>query len=389
MKVLYDYQTFELQRFGGISRYYYELMSRFDVNPEWGISWELPIVYSSNGYLNNNPEIQRNLRGGSNFYQNFFWGLEFKGKWFLYQKLKKYLANKIKKNQTTSVKYLCNGNFDIFHPTDISDYFLDYIKNKKLVVTIHDLIDELYPEYAFDVYSDYKTSVKKKLIESADKIIAVSQSTKQDIIDLYNTPESKIEVVYHGNSLNLIKDFSKVDYARLPNNYLLFVGKRVHYKNFYFFLQAVAPFLYEDPNLCIVCVGTNFGVKELAYFHELQIANRVLQYRANDEMLAYLYNNALAFVYPSLYEGFGIPILEAFACNCPVVLSKCSSLPEVAGDAGIYFYPKSITSFRDALHQVLFNSHLRTILVEKGKKQLQKFSWDKAAKKTANVYLDI
>lgn len=389
MKILYDYQTFETQRFGGISRYYYELIKNFGENKIWGIEWDLPIHYSNNGYVSKLPQIQINLKGEADYYKRFAWGYEFKGKWFLYQKFKQYFPKNFLQNQQLSVKYLKQGGYDIFHPTDIHDYFLEYVNNKKLVITIHDMIDELYPEYSFHVYSEYNTSVKKKMIEKADKIIAVSQSTKQDIIDFYKTPEDKIEVIYHGNSLNSIQDFSKFKDVRLPAKYLLFVGKRVHYKNFYFFLQVVAPFLYEDADLHIICVGSSFEQKEDCFFQQLNISDRVLHLKADDQVLAYLYQNALAFVYPSLYEGFGIPILEAFACNCPVILSNCSSFPEVAGDAGIYFDPKNITSFRDALHCVLFDSKERDNLVAKGLKQLEKFSWYKSAQKTAKLYQDV
>ena len=388
VNILYDYQIFEAQKYGGISRYYFELIHYFENNPDWQISWDLSILYSSNGFISEMPALKKKVVGDADYYNRFAFGWEFKGKWFLFQRYKKLFPEKFKKNQLTSIEMLKNGNFDIFHPTDFNEYFLKYIGKKKLVITILDMIDELYPEYSFPVHSEYKSSIKKEMIMRADKIIAISNSTKQDILDFYNVPEEKIEVIYLGNSLaEKSKEYLNMPkIISVPKKYLLFVGKRVHYKNFYFFLQGVASFLLEDKDLFLICIGGDFDAKENQYINDLGLSGKVLVFQANDKELMQYYQYAIAFVYPSLYEGFGIPILEAYACKCPVILSKSSCFPEVAGDAAIYFEPKSIVSLRNALHQVISNTELRNSLIEKGTEQLKRYSWRKTAQQTSELY---
>jgi glycosyltransferase involved in cell wall biosynthesis len=160
----------------------------------------------------------------------------------------------------------------------------------------------------------------------------------------------------------------------------------VHYKNFYFLLQCAQSLLQANRDLKIVCVGAGFNEKEQAYFRDLGIANQVLQYNASDAALANLYQHATAFVYPSLYEGFGMPLLEAFQMNCPVITSQASSLPEVAGDAAYYIDPKSTASIRGALQTLLTHEGVRQDLIQKGKVQLKKFSWQTTAHKTFELY---
>jgi glycosyltransferase involved in cell wall biosynthesis len=387
MKILFDYQIFEQQKVGGISRYFFELINQFQNNNE--LEWDLPIIYSGNEYLKELPQMKNQIKGNSDFYNNFLGGVNFKGKSKLFNLANKISLNKkIDANRAAAIQRLNAANFDIFHPSDYDNYYLDYIGNKPYVVTVYDMIHEIFPEYLS--INSPTTKNKKNIFEKAAKIIAISENTKNDLVNILNINPEKIKVIYLANSLNPANpDLAQNKLPNLPKRYLLFVGSRTMYKNFYFFVQAILPVLEKDPSLNIVCTGSKINEDELLFFNRLGISNRIYQYFVDDNSLAYLYENALAFIFPSLYEGFGIPVLEAFSCNCPAVLSNTSSLPEIAEKAALYFEPKNAVSIRAAVEKVIYDNKLREEMKLKGKEQLKKFSWEKTANATVQVYKDV
>jgi len=362
MKILFDNQIFTLQNFGGISRYFYELMNHFYKNKE--INFELALIHSDNYYLKE-----------AEFYANSGFLLK------KYMPFKKKILQKL--NTSKAINALKNKNFDIFHPTYYEIEFLDYIGNKPFILTVHDMIHELFPK---ELSKDLDPKKKKKLIKKASKIIAVSKNTKNDIIKFYGVDEDKIEVIYHGGSSIKTNKIKKT--IELPKKYLLFMGHRWLYKNFTFFIDAIAPLMKKDGNLNIICAGSfAFDDKEKRLFTDFNITDRVFHYHIlSDEFLAYLYQNALVFVYPSLYEGFGLPVLESFHCGCPAIVSNTSSLPEVAGQAAIYINPKDKNSIKNAVEKIIYDENLRQVLINKGYKQEKKFSWQKTAKQTKVIY---
>jgi glycosyltransferase involved in cell wall biosynthesis len=363
MKVLYDHQIFSTQIYGGISRYFIELMK--NIENDNGIKYDLSLRYSNNHYLNEYNDLK---------YKPFFKNFTFRGKYRLINIL----------NKNISKKLLIKRDYDIFHPTYYDPYFLNILNNKPLVLTIYDMIHEIYPEM---FSSKDETSKRKKLLaQKATKIIAISENTKKDIIRFFNIDEKKIEVIYLANSINPSKSIDDIN-IDLPKKYILFVGSRSIYKNFNLFIEAISPLLIEDIELNVVCVGGgNFKEMEKEKFKKLNIINKIFQYAANDYILAYLYQKAIAFVFPSLYEGFGIPILEAFSCGCPVIASDASSLPEVAGDAAIYFNPKDKLSILDSIQQVIYKKDLRKQLLNKGYQRIKQFTWKKTAHQTKKLY---
>jgi glycosyltransferase involved in cell wall biosynthesis len=244
---------------------------------------------------------------------------------------------------------------------------------------IHEKFPEMFPK------NDKTTQNKKILAKKASKIIAVSESTKKDLIDIFGIEKSKIDVVYHGNSL--FENVNVQKFNCVYGNYLLYVGSRGAYKNFNSFIKAIHPLISENSNLSLVCVGGGtFTSTELKLFKTLNISTKIYQYSLEDRELAEFYKNAIMFIFPSLYEGFGIPILEAFACKCPVVCSNTSSLPEVAGNAAIYFDPYNYESILKSVEKVYFNPNLRDELIRKGVERVKDFSWHDTALKTKNVY---
>ena len=383
MKVLYDHQTFTLQKYGGISRYYFELINRF--KKDKNLECELACKYSENAYINSS-DLFKDIETGEST-EDFLYGVKFKGKAKIHRTLTRVglASNPIILNKKNSVEIIKHNDFDIFHPTYYDPYFLKYIGNKPFVLTVHDMIHELYAGKFFKK-NDKTIMAKKELAERAYRIIAISDSTKSDLIKLYKMDEGKIDIVYHGSSLKN-ENMINTDQS-LPERYILFVGDRDLYKNFDFFLRSISKLLIEDEKLKLICAGGKpFNKIESNLIKNLKLSGKIFHRSIeNDNYLSGLYNKALCFIFPSLYEGFGIPILEAFSCNCPVVISNTSSLPEVGGDAAHYFDPTDSASIYDAVKKVVYDYEFADKLREKGSEQLKKFSWEKCACETKRVY---
>ena len=385
MKVLFDYQIFETQTYGGISRYYVELLKTFSKNNL--IDWELPIIYSNNIYLENEPNLFKFIKKKKDPFSYFLPNFNFKGKWKLYKTLNKLTGFPKEEfaNRELNLKHIKEKDFDVFHPTYYNDYYLEYISDKPFVITVHDLIHEKFSVQ--NLVTDFHSDTKRKVIEKAAKVIAISENTKKDLIELFKVDEEKIEVIYQANSLQSDYNFASLfQKLKLPEKYLLFVGNRKGYKNFDFFIHSVAPILKDNKDLFVVCTGSAFSQAELHVFLNLGISNQMKHHFVDDISLAFLYKNALAFIFPSLYEGFGIPILEAFSCGCPALLSNTSSFPEVGGDAATYFNPANKISIYEAVNSILNNENIRIEMRQKGYERLKLFSWEKTALETKAVY---
>jgi glycosyltransferase involved in cell wall biosynthesis len=362
MKIQFDHQIFASQKYGGISRYFYELMKEFDKLED--IQTDTSLLLSNNYYISDKKYVN---------YIEFFPKTEFRGK--------QRLANLF--NKPNTIMKLKKQDFDIFHPTYYDTYFLKYLKNQPFVLTVYDMIHEKFSDMFLP--TDKTSEQKRLLVEKATKVIAISESTKNDLMGLFGTDASKIEVVYLGNSM-----FPKINTSveiEIPKKYLLFVGSRGAYKNFERFIKSVASILKADKELFVLCTGGGaFNPSEIELFSELSIEKQVLQYNLDDDSLAYFYQNAIAFIFPSLYEGFGIPVLESFACECPLLCSNTSSLPEIAGDGALYFDPYSEESIKNVVLEALENDELRKSLVLKGQARLKNFSWKQTAVKTKRIY---
>jgi len=351
MKVIFDHQIFNLQKYGGASRYFFELLkhsnSLFD--------YELTGLYSDNIYTKA-LKIHKEFPVKTKFY----------GK----QKIISLI------NRTNAIKKLNTGNYDVIHSTLYEPYILKNNK-KPVVITVHDMIHELFPEY-FGIKNVYSNK-KKYMILKANKINVNSYTTKNDVLRFFPQVEEKITVTYLAYSTNIIDSIIEKE------NYILFIGQRGLYKNFDNFVKAVAPLLYKY-NLKLLCTGSPFNETEIAMFEELNIQDRVTCQFVAEEEIGTLYAKAIAFVFPSLYEGFGIPLLEAFSSRCPVIASNSGSLPEVGGDAAVYFDPYSVDDMRSVINNVLTSPALQKELVVKGMDQVKKYSWEKCASETADVY---
>lgn len=347
-----------MQRYGGISRYFANLNNGLNKQP--GFSSSISILYSENEYIKDlnfplNNALGHRLFSGHNS-RIYRW------------------------NRRYTNILLKTSKYDIFHPTYYDPYFLGRIKCP-FVLTVHDMVHELLPQIFLD--AEEVASRKKTLITAANKIIAISEHTKRDITRFYPEAESKISVVHHG--------YCKTNYGTsaliLPEKYVLFVGERWHYKNFLKSIAAISNLFLKDKHLMLVCAGGGpFDKKETALFDELDISAQCMQMNANDAELGQLYREARLFFFPSLQEGFGLPILEAFAADCPVVCSNTASLPEVAGDAAYYFDPEDGPGMINTVEKVLYDSELQVKLKTAGQKRLRSFTFDTCLKNTISVY---
>lgn len=365
MKVLYDHQIFTLQKFGGISRYFNEIMKLNDVGTQ--VDRIDPALFAREDTETNSSILSR-------------------GKRFLERKLKIQGDENITVFPKEVIKTLSKGDFDIFHPTYYDPYFTKW-NNKPFVLTVYDMIHEIYREH-FSI-DDPTSRNKLMLCNKASKIIAISQKTKDDLLKIYNLPEEKIQAI------PLASDFDQVSAVKPESTnelkrYILFVGSRHAYKNFYYPITALADVLKSDDDLQILCTGLPFSPAEISFFKDLGVEQQMKHiFLKSDQELAWAYKNAALFIFPSLYEGFGFPILEAFASGCPVVSSTGGSLPEVGGDATLYFDPKDIKQIQMTACSVLYGSEVRDSLIMKGLERYKEFSWDKCRLETAKVYKSI
>ncbi|NLK46924.1 MAG: glycosyltransferase family 4 protein [Treponema sp.] len=380
MKILYDSLIFDMQKTGGVSRYFVEIISRLK---DFGIDYELPLNYSKNVYLQEESLTNLDNSRLKYLYENFLPSMQFRGKRKLWTLRNKFFYRNFISNRERDIQALKQQDFDIFHTTYYDPYFLDYIGKKPFVLTIYDMTHEKFPEMLLDIDTIRN---KKLLAEKANKIIAISENTKQDIIDIMKIPESKIDVVYLGDSILEKKQQVKNEFGK----YFLFTGNRNDYKNFYFMLIALSDFLKANPDVKIVCTGSNFTDWEVKLINELDLSSQVIHhfFKNNNEMY-WLYHNAVAFIFPSYYEGFGIPILEAFSAECPVILADASCFREVADNGALYFDFKNKRQLIICCDKLLNDSSFRQEITTKGKQVLKKFSWEKTAEETVKIYKSI
>ena len=282
---------------------------------------------------------------------------------------------------------------DVFHATD---HLLPPLKNARTVFTIHDLIFRFFPEYHLPLNRWFLDLMLPKFMQRADALIAVSENTKRDVVKWMDIPTEKISVIYEGVSplFRVIENRDELERVRakynLPARYLLFFSTIEPRKNLITLLDAYAELLKHDATIPPLVVMGRKGwlyEKSLQHIGALGLSERVvLTNWVEGADVPVVINLADAFVFPSLYEGFGLTPLEAMACGTPVISSNASSLPEVIGDAGILVEPRDVGGFAQAMTRVLEHDALRQELRAKGIKQAARFTWERAAQETLRVY---
>jgi glycosyltransferase involved in cell wall biosynthesis len=371
MKVLFDTQIYDWQINGGISRYFAELIQRLDAKPDVDVLFNC--AHSYNTYIQDTKWLKSSP---------YLKGIDFKGKLRIVKKVNQVI------NRPWSNSVLKTGEQDLFHPTYYDPYFLEYIGSRPFVLTVHDLTNEKFNDNS--ALTQKVLSWKKQLILKADHIISISNNTKKDIIDYYQVSADKISMIPLAGGLNFANDQPSLQADPHHKDYLLFVGSRGSYKNFNGSVAEIAPLLSKHNLQLIVAGGGAFNAGEIAMLKKFNIYDRVRAYaHVTDRHLAQLYTNALVFIFPSKYEGFGIPVLEAMQCGCPALLSNNSSLPEVGGDAAQYFDPLTKGDLNSALNSLILDEALRRQMKSTGLQQSKKFNWQNTADKHEIVYRSI
>lgn len=359
-KVLIDHQKFSTQKYGGISRYFANIIQGIKRTDD--MTYQLGVMHAKNHYIQNEP-------------------LPIKGS------LSDKVLNRNERydyrlNEFYCKRLLDKSDFDVFHPTYYDTYYMNRLK-KPLVITIHDMTYERLPEYFWAL--DPLTRQKRENILRADAIITISNTTRNDMLSFFDIDPKKVWTIYHG--IDFDSPVLTQIVPDLPEQYVLFVGDRSGYKNFYLFLNAISKLAPRFPALNVVLAGGGkLEVADLEFIQRLKLTSRVRHIGATDEQLNYLYQHAQVFAYPSLYEGFGLPILEAFKAKCPILLSDTECFREIATDAAVYFRPNDLDDLVDTLADMLTNPALRNQLVAKGTQRLADFSLQKSIDQTLDVY---
>lgn len=353
MKIFFDYQIFLLQKYGGVTTYYVNLVNQLiKKNYKSKIIAPFYISQFDNNIIKNNVIVGKKINQIPRFTTKII--TNFNDLFFEYY---------VKKNKP-----------QIIHLTYYNKIF--NLNKVKKIITAYDLIHEKFYK---------KSMIKKKSMGVADHIICISKNTQRELVDYYKIDPKKTSVVYLASKFHYSKNASSVEKL---DPYLLFVGDRFKYKNFHNFIKSISRSRLLKNRIKIICFGTfPFTKDELNLFRaeEIQI-NNIIFLNGDDELLKKLYLNSVALVYPSLYEGFGLPIIEAMSLGCPVCCSNTSSIPEVAGEAANYFDPSNIENMTNSIEEVVFSSEKRNELIKRGFVQNEKFSWDKSTNDTLKIY---
>jgi len=288
-------------------------------------------------------------------------------------------------------------------PDDIDLYFSPYFSGiprvgwKKMVVTIHDLAFLKFPDHRGKNISNFYLRKTKQAIESCQKVIAVSESTKNDLIKILKVDPEKIVVIYEGKDENfrLIKEKDKINkvvrkYLPKLQEFILSVGTLEPRKNLVKLIRAYSmlPYVIQKKYKLVLAGGEGWNNSDIQKeIKELNLEEKIIKlgYVKQSDLPA-LYNAATVFVYPSLYEGFGLPPLEAMSCGTPVITSNTSSLPEVVGSAAKLINSKSEKEITEELKNVLTSRKIQLEMKIKGIEQAKKFSWKKSAKETIDLF---
>ena len=362
MRILYDGQIYKYQAAGGISRYFANLISKLpqSFSPHLTVAQQNKILYPTHS----------NLKVCS---YKYFRPVQ--------------IACRLEKYYFRSIAAF--NSFDIAHPTYYSLLTQQELSQYRVpvVLTVYDLIHEIFRSQIAS--SGRHIEQKRKAISAAQHIICISENTKKDLINFYSVPEEKISVTHLASSIDESLSHGAEKVPSRP--YYLHVGSRdACYKNFDTLLLAFAKAVSVQPEVILCVVGYPFNEAEDRLINELNLSNHIQHFGyASDTCLAKLYRCSIALIYPSLYEGFGIPPLEAMSCGTVVVASNSSSLPEVVGDVGVLFNPKATRDLADILLALLDCDAERDHLIAKGYQRAKAFSWSKTVTQTLNVYYSV
>lgn len=359
MKILYDGFIYNEQKAGGIGRYFSSIIGRLpdEFTP-------LLLLLDSKNCVEL-PECNRLRR-------------------YCYSHFAPHRVSKhLKKPFFASAEYLLA--YDVVHPTYytlLSGRLMSSL-NKPIVLTVHDMIHELFSHLINDSTRNIKW--KKDAIFSANEIICVSQSTRNDLLNLYPSVENKTTVIYEGSEISYMDSFGDEYVPIYP--YFLFVGSRAVYKNFNAVLKSFKVIINKDHDIRLCVVGSPFTKEERGIISDLGLGNNIENVGfVTRNNLAKLYRCSISLIYPSLYEGFGLPPIEALTCGTAVIASNVSSIPEVVGNGAILINPTSLNDLIEAMFLLLGNSSERNRLIHNGMQWVKMFDLNISCEKIFNIY---
>jgi glycosyltransferase involved in cell wall biosynthesis len=359
MKICYDYKIFSTQKYGGISRYFVELASRINHYPGTEVRVVSPL-YQSRFLQEKKADIP--VRG---FYSEML-------------AARRRTVGRV--NPIGFYVFSAIYKPDIVHETYYSRHRTSNA-SAKTVITIYDTIEELFPEYFPG--SQQSIEIRKAVYRRVDHFICISHNTRDDLIRLYAVDPAKVSVVHLASSLAPPAQPP----VRNTEPFFLYVGERARHKNFLGLVAAFAQSQLFKTHQLVCFGGGPLRADEYERIDQLDVPrDRIVSVTGDDAKLASYYATAEAFVCPSIYEGFGIPLLEAMECGCPVLSGNTSSMPEVAGDAAIYFNARDTQEMAAALQKIVSSPEERLSLIAKGKERVKQFSWDICAQQTYSVY---
>jgi len=356
VKVFYDDQVFTWQPRGGVSRYFMELMKAYRTDDSYGVDVTTPPLWTKNSHL---------VEAGMG------------------RRLPGLLARRKEVHRAFNLLRRRASKPDLVHHTYYAGSYLRQHPARLRVVTVYDMIPERLPEL-FPRGNPHLD--KRTFVERADLVLCISEATRHDLVDIFGTPSAPVVVVPLGVDPGFRQGLPLP--FGLPDRYVLFVGDRVGYKDFDVLASAFTA--TEDLGVHLVAVGGgDWTDEERARLEQLGIGERSHQMTLREADLAGAYANALCFVFPSRYEGFGLPTLEAMASGCPTILPRSSSHPEVGGEAALYFPPGDDAALASLINQVIGDELLRTRLTWAGRQQASTFGWDLTAARTATAYASL
>lgn len=358
-RVIYDHTASSVFRFGGVARYFAKLISQARQSERVDVM--TPYRFIMNEHMLDEEPDQ---------FRSFLRGRSFRGKGRILGTM----------NRLQVRRELRGGRFDLLHPTSYDPWFLPDLGAKPYVLTVYDLIHEIYPE----IFTPGQLAIedKRHLLPHAARFLTISDSTKADLVRLYGVPADRVVTVHLGGD-HVLENASEP--PPLPDRYVLYIGTRAGYKNFDRMASVLGPIMAARPDLHLVCIGGRpLSQQELVPF--VDMPQRVHHISVTDSQLRAVYSRAEMLIFPSTYEGFGLPLVEAFFSGCPVTCGNRTSLPEVAADAAVYFDPENSGEMEDAITRLLDDADLRKRMRHLGDLRAKDFTWRKTAEQTMDVY---